>query len=111
VKAGDIIMAGANFGCGSSREHPSVGLAFAGIKAVICKSVNRIFYRSSVNQGLPIILVPEAVDAYKQGDIVDINFEKGIIDVGGKEFSFSPLPAKLMEIFKAKGLVNYVKNK
>ena len=111
VKAGDIIVAGANFGCGSSREHPSVGLAFAGIKAVICKSVNRIFYRSSVNQGLPIILVPEAVDAYKQGDSVEIDFEKGLVITGGKEFSFSPLPAKLMEIFKAKGLVNYVKNK
>jgi 3-isopropylmalate dehydratase small subunit len=111
VKAGDIIMAGANFGCGSSREHPAVGLAYAGIKAVICKSVNRIFYRSSVNQGLPIILVPEAVNAYKQGDTVSINFGKGVINIEGKEFSFSPLPAKLMEIFDAKGLVNYVKNK
>ncbi len=111
VKAGDIIMAGANFGCGSSREHPAVGLAWAGIKAVICKSVNRIFYRSSVNQGLPILLVPEAVNAYKQGDMVTIDFEKGIVAVEGKEFSFSPLPSKLMEIFKAKGLVNYVKNK
>ena len=111
VKAGDVIMTGVNFGCGSSREHPSVGLAFAGIKAVICKSVNRIFYRSSVNQGLPILLVPEAVDAYQQGDSVDIDFAKGTIRVGGKEFSFSPLPAKLMEIFEAKGLVNYVKNK
>lgn len=58
VKAGDVLIAGANFGCGSSREHPSVGLAFAGVKAVICKSVNRIFYRSSVNQGLPILVVP-----------------------------------------------------
>jgi 3-isopropylmalate/(R)-2-methylmalate dehydratase large subunit len=111
VKAGDVIMAGANFGCGSSREHPSVGLAFAGIKAVICKSVNRIFYRSSVNQGLPIILVPEAVSAYKQGDNVNIDFEQGKVFVNDKEFSFAPLPAKLMEIFKAKGLVNYVKNK
>jgi homoaconitate hydratase family protein/3-isopropylmalate dehydratase small subunit len=111
VKAGDIIMAGANFGCGSSREHPSVGLAWAGIKAVICKSVNRIFYRSSVNQGLPIILVPEAIETYKQGDTVIIDFEKGIVFIEGKEFSFSPLPAKLMEIFNAKGLVNYVKNK
>ena len=111
IKAGDIIMAGANFGCGSSREHPSVGLAFAGIKAIICKSVNRIFYRSSVNQGLPIILVPEAVDSYKQGDHVEIDFEKGVVVVTGKEFRFSPLPAKLMEIFNAKGLVNYVKNK
>jgi 3-isopropylmalate dehydratase small subunit len=59
VKPDDIIVAGANFGCGSSREHPSVGLSYAGIKAVICKSVNRIFYRSSVNQGLPIILQPK----------------------------------------------------
>jgi 3-isopropylmalate/(R)-2-methylmalate dehydratase large subunit len=104
-------MAGANFGCGSSREHPSVGLAFAGIQAGVCKSVNRIFYRSSVNQGLPILLVPDAVDAYKQGDPVKIDFAKGKITVGQKEFTFAPLPSKLMEIFEAKGLVNYVKNK
>jgi len=111
VQAGDIIMAGANFGCGSSREHPAVGLAFAGIKAVVCKSVNRIFYRSAVNQGLPIILVPEAVDAYKQGDVVDIDFENGQVKLGDKTYAFAPLPSKLMEIFEAKGLVNYVKNK
>ncbi len=109
VKDDDIIVAGANFGCGSSREHPSVGLAFAGIKAVICKSVNRIFYRSSVNQGLPIILLPEAVDAYKQGDRVDIDFEQGKVNIAGNVYSFSPLPEKLVGIFKAKGLVNYVK--
>ncbi|HNW76957.1 MAG TPA: homoaconitate hydratase family protein [Bacteroidales bacterium] len=111
VKAGDIIMAGANFGCGSSREHPSVGLAYAGVKAVICKSVNRIFYRSAVNQGLPIILVPEAVNAYKQGDITEVDFARGEIHVGDKCFTFTPLPTKLMEIFEAKGLVNYVKTK
>jgi 3-isopropylmalate/(R)-2-methylmalate dehydratase large subunit len=109
VKEGDIIVAGANFGCGSSREHPSVGLAFAGIKAVICKSVNRIFYRSSVNQGLPIILLPEAVDAYRQGDVLDIDFESGKVTIAGKVYSFSPLPDKLVGIFKAKGLVNFVK--
>lgn len=111
VKADDVIIAGANFGCGSSREHPSVGLAYAGIKAVICKSVNRIFYRSSVNQGLPILVVPEAVDNYKQGDKVEIDFAKGIIKISDKEFHFSPLPEKLMAIFNAKGLVNYVKSK
>ena len=109
VKADDIIVAGANFGCGSSREHPSVGLAFAGIKAVICKSVNRIFYRSSVNQGLPIILLPEAVDAYQQGNQVEIDFEAGKVIISGKVYAFSPLPEKLVGIFKAKGLVNYVK--
>ncbi|MCX6251111.1 MAG: aconitase/3-isopropylmalate dehydratase large subunit family protein [Bacteroidetes bacterium] len=111
VKAGDILMAGANFGCGSSREHPAVGLAFAGVKAVICKSVNRIFYRSAVNQGLPIILVPEAVEAYAQGNNVEIDFGKGTVNVGEKSFQFAPLPSKLMDIFQAKGLVNYVKNK
>ncbi len=111
VKAGDIIMAGANFGCGSSREHPSVGLAFAGIKAVICKSVNRIFYRSAVNQGLPIILVPEAVDHFRQGDPVEIDFAQGLVIVNETRYPFAPLPDKLMEIFRAKGLVNYVKSK
>ncbi len=111
IKPGDIIMAGANFGCGSSREHPAVGLSHAGVKAVICKSVNRIFFRSSVNQGLPIILLPEAVDAFSQGDLVKIDFSQGIVSVAGKEFRFSPLPSKLMEIFQAKGLINYVKNR
>lgn len=109
AKAGDIIVAGANFGCGSSREHPAVGLAHIGIKAVIVKSVNRIFYRSAVNQGLPIIVLPEAVDAFGKGDTVDISFEKGELKVGGKVFPFSPLPDKLMKIFEEKGLVNYLK--
>ena len=110
VEKDDIIIAGANFGCGSSREHPSVGLAYAGLKAVICKSVNRIFYRSSVNQGLPIILLPEAVDSYKQGDKVAIDFERGLVKINDKEFSFAPLPDKLIGIFNAQGLVNYIKN-
>lgn len=109
VKEGDIVIAGANFGCGSSREHPSVGLAYAGVKAVICKSVNRIFYRSSVNQGLPIILLPAAVEAYKPGDTVDVDFENGKVTIAGKVFAFAPLPDKLVGIFKAKGLVNFVK--
>ncbi|MCF8296815.1 MAG: 3-isopropylmalate dehydratase large subunit [Saprospiraceae bacterium] len=110
VKADDIIIAGANFGCGSSREHPAVGLAHAGVKAVIVKSVNRIFYRSSVNQGLPIIVLPEAVDAFEQGNNVEIDFNSGIIKIGEKKFNFAPLPEKLMKIFSKKGLVNYIKN-
>lgn len=109
VGAGQLIMAGANFGCGSSREHPAVGLAFADVKAVICKSVNRIFYRSSINQGLPIIVLPEAVDAYKAGDAVELDFAAGKLTVGDKVFTFNPLPEKLMNIFANKGLVNYYK--
>lgn len=109
VGANQVVIAGANFGCGSSREHPAVGLSFAGVKAVICKSVNRIFYRSSVNQGLPIIILPEVVDAFKQGDDVEVNLEKGFVAINGKEFTFEPLPDKLMRIFEAKGLVNFIK--
>lgn len=109
AKAGDIIIAGANFGCGSSREHPAVGLAQIGIKAVIVKSVNRIFYRSAVNQGLPIIVLPEAVESFNAEDKVVINFEKGELNIGEKVLRFSPLPDKLMSIFNEKGLVNYLK--
>jgi 3-isopropylmalate dehydratase small subunit len=108
VKAGDIIIAGDNFGCGSSREHPAVGLAHADIKAVIVKSVNRIFYRSSINQGLALIVLPEVVNAYKAGDKVEIRFEEGIIIINDTEFKFEPLPGKLMEIIEKKGLVNWI---
>jgi len=87
VQKGDVIIAGDNFGCGSSREHPSVGLANAGIRAIIVKSVNRIFYRSAINQGLILIVHPEAVNAYREGD------------------------DKLMDIISKKGLVNWVKAK
>jgi len=107
---GDIIIAGDNFGCGSSREHPSVGLAHIGISAVIVKSVNRIFYRSSINQGLALIVHKEAVEAYEPGQEVTVSFEKGEINIGGNIFTFEPLPAKLKEIIDKKGLVNYMKS-
>ncbi len=111
VSKGDIIVAGDNFGCGSSREHPAVGLSYAGVKAVVVKSVNRIFFRSSVNQGLPIIVLPKAVEAYEQGMDVDISLQKGKVKVGEQAFGFEPLPDKLMEIFSENGLVNYVRKK
>lgn len=110
VSKGDIIIAGENFGCGSSREHPSVGLAYAGIKAIIVKSVNRIFYRSSINQGLALIVHKEAVEAYKHGDNVDIDLDRGEILVGSASFTFEPLPEKLKQILDKKGLVNYMKS-
>jgi len=111
VHKGDIILSGENFGCGSSREHPSVGLSYAGIKAVIVKSVNRIFYRSAINQGLILIVHRKAVEAYKPGYMVDIEFDKGEIQVGSNKFSFEPLPGNLKEIIDKKGLVNYMKTK
>ncbi|MBN1253415.1 MAG: 3-isopropylmalate dehydratase large subunit [Bacteroidales bacterium] len=109
VESGDIIIAGDNFGCGSSREHPSVGLAHAEVKAVIVKSVNRIFYRSSVNQGLLLLVLPEVVNSYKPGDIVDINFKEGIVILNNKEYKFPALPEKLMQIIEKRGLVNWMK--
>ena len=110
LEAGDIILGGDNFGCGSSREHPAVGLAHQGVKAVIVKSVNRIFYRSAVNQGLPLIVLPLAVDAYQRGDKVDIDFAAGTVGVGEQIFAFEPLPDKLLEILEMKGLVNWIRN-
>ena len=109
VRKGDIMVAGENFGCGSSREHPSVGLAYAGIKAIIVKSVNRIFYRSSINQGLILIVHKQAVEAYKPGDLVDVDFDRGEILIGSVRYSFEPLPDKLKQIIDQKGLVNYMK--
>ena len=108
AQKGDIIIAGENFGCGSSREHPAVGLAHIGIKAVIVKSVNRIFFRSSINQGLPVIVHPEAVNAYQPGDKIDVDFKNGKIFVGNNTFNFKPLPDKLMEIIEKKGLINWI---
>jgi len=106
---GDIIVGGENFGCGSSREHPSVGFAFIGIKAIIVKSVNRIFYRSSINQGLVLIVHKDAVEEYRAGDQVSVSFEEGEILIGSRSFSFEPLPDKLKQIIDKKGLINYMK--
>jgi 3-isopropylmalate/(R)-2-methylmalate dehydratase large subunit len=108
LKEGDIILAGENFGCGSSREHPAVGLAYVGVQAVIVKSVNRIFFRAAINQGLPLIVLPEAVDAYSPGDAVSLDMANGNITVGEKLFNFEALPEKLLKILEVKGLVNYL---
>jgi 3-isopropylmalate dehydratase small subunit len=108
VNKGDIILAGENFGCGSSREHPAVGFAYAGIKAILVKSVSRIFFRSAINQGLPILVLPEAVNAYNPGSRINIDLAGGVVVTGGKEFRFNPLPGKLLQILEQGGLVNAV---
>ncbi len=108
VKKGDVIICGENFGCGSSREHPSVGFAYAGIKAVLVKSVSRIFFRSAINQGLPVLVLPQAVKAYKPGDKVSMDLAAGIVTIGDLEFQFNPLPGKLLQILEMGGLVNAV---
>ena len=109
VRAGDIIMAGDNFGCGSSREQPTVGLKAVGIKAVIARSFARIFYRSAINQGLVLVECPVAVDAFSEGDAVDVDPEQGVVKVGEREFAFPRLPPEIIAIRDAGGLLAYVR--
>lgn len=109
VGKGDIILAGENFGCGSSREHPAVGLAYVGVRAVIVKSVNRIFFRSSVNQGLILIVQPLFVDSYRSGDKVSLSLNTGTIKLNERVFHYPSLPGKLLDIINKKGLVNWIK--
>ncbi len=111
VKEGDIIFAGKNFGCGSSREHPVVGLKSVGVSAVVAESFARIFYRASINQGLLLIECPEAVKSYSEGDKVSLDIENGIINVGDNSFSFPRLPKKILAIRDAGGLLSYTRKK
>jgi len=111
VKEGDIILAGKNFGCGSSREQPVVGLKKVGIKAVIAESFARIFYRSAINQGLILIECPDAVKAYSEGDEIDLDMENGKISVNGKTFTFPKLPKEIIAIRDAGGLLEYTRSK
>ena len=111
VAAGDLLMAGTNFGCGSSREQPVLGLKAVGITAVVAKSFARIFYRAAINQGLVLVEAPDAVDAYSDGDEVALDVEGGKISIGGTEFSFPPLPPEILAIRDAGGLLNYARAK
>lgn len=111
VQAGDIIFVGTNFGCGSSREQPVLGLRAVGIKAVVAKSFARIFYRAANNQGLLLIECPEAVDAYREGDAVELDLVKGEIFIANKKFSFPTLPPEILAISEAGGLLEYTRKK
>lgn len=111
VRTGDFIFAGKNFGCGSSREQPVVGLKAVGIKAVVAKSFARIFYRSAINQGLILIECKEAIEYYEDDYKVDIDIYKGKLYVNNKEFTFPKLPKKILEIREAGGLLKYTRKK
>ena len=113
VKAGDILVAGKNFGCGSSREHAPLAIKGANIGAIIAESFARIFYRNAINLGLSIIESPEAAKEIQEGDEIEIDLEKGIIKniTKGKEYKFRPLPPDLKRISEAGGLMEYAKDK
>lgn len=109
VEAGDLVFAGKNFGCGSSREQPVLGLKAVGIQAIVAKSFARIFYRAAINQGLLLVECPEAVDMFKEGDDVKLDAEAGQIQVGGKVLTFPKLPPGILAIRDAGGLLPYTR--
>lgn len=111
VRPGDVILAGKNFGCGSSREQPALGLKAAGIAAVVAKSFARIFFRAAINQGLLLVECPEAVEAYRDGDEVALDLAKGEISVGPKRYAFPALPPEMLAIRDAGGLLPYARKK
>ena len=113
VESGDIIVAGKNFGCGSSREHAPLCLKTAGVSCVIAETFARIFYRNAINIGLPIIECPEAAEGIDAGDQVEIDFDSGRIynRTKGTEFQGQAFPPFMQELISAGGLVNYINSK
>ena len=112
VKTGDIIVGGRNFGCGSSREHAPIAIKGAGVSAVVAESFARIFYRNSINIGLPLIEIKGISKHVSQGDEIEINMDKGILRdlTTGEEFEIKELPEFMVEILEEGGLIPYLKN-
>ncbi len=113
VQPGDIIVAGKNFGCGSSREHAPLCLKTAGVSCIIAEYFARIFYRNAINIGLPIIECKEASEEIEDGDDVEIDFDSGKIydRTKGTEYQGQPFPPFMQELINAGGLVNYINAK
>lgn len=111
VQPGDIIIAGPNFGCGSSREHAPLAIKSCGVKCVIAPSFARIFYRNSINIGFPIVECPEAAEEIQAGDQVDVDFATGIITnmTTGKTYQAAPFPTFIDGIIQSGGLLNSLK--
>ena len=111
AQKGDFIVGGTNFGCGSSREHAPIAMKGLGIGAVIAESFARIFYRNATNIGIPLIEAPGIADKVKDGDIIDIDMEKGVIKTSsGEEVKFKKLPPFMLNILNSGGLIPWLKN-
>ena len=111
MSVGDIIVAGENFGCGSSREHAPIALKAAGISAIIAPTFARIFYRNAFNMGLPIFELPESAEI-KEGDVVSVDMNAGTITnkTNGKVYNFTPIPEFMQKLLNAGGLMNFAKD-
>ena len=113
VQSGDIIVAGENFGCGSSREHAPLAIKGAGVSCVVANSFARIFYRNAINVGLPILECPEAVAGTEKGDRLTVDLKTGTItnERTGRTFQTPPFPDFIMKIIQAGGLVPYTRER
>ena len=113
VQPGNIMVAGKNFGCGSSREHAPLVIKVSGISCVIAETFARIFYRNAINIGLPIIECPEAAKDIRDGDEVEVDFDSGIIynRTSGKQYQGQAFPECMQKLIKAEGLINYINQK
>jgi 3-isopropylmalate dehydratase small subunit len=110
VSPGDFIVAGKNFGCGSSREHAPIAIKASGASAVIARSFARIFYRNAFNMGLPIFEAPDAVDGIEAGDRLSVDMENGVLrnETRNREYRFAPIPPFMRELLASGGLLNYI---
>ncbi|MCS7206802.1 MAG: 3-isopropylmalate dehydratase small subunit [Dehalococcoidia bacterium] len=113
VRPGDIIVADRNFGCGSSREHAPIAIKASGISCIIAKTFARIFFRNSINLGLPVLECPEAVDGTQAGDELEVDLSTGTIRnlTRGTTFRAKPFPPFMLEVLAAGGLIEYTKRK
>lgn len=113
VRPGDILVAGRNFGCGSSREHAPIAIKACGVSCVVAASFARIFYRNALNIGLPIMECPEAAAAIRAGDVASVDFAAGTIadETTGASFAAEPFPPFMQELIAAGGLAAYLKGK
>lgn len=113
ISQGDVMVAGANFGCGSSREHAPISIRAAGISCVIAKDFARIFYRNAINTGLPIIECPAAVEDAAPGDVFRVDYTTGLVrnETQGKEYTIPPFPEFIQKIMDMGGLIPYIDSK
>ncbi len=113
IKKGDIIVAEKNFGCGSSREHAPIAIKASGVSCVIAETFARIFYRNAINIGLPILECKEAARDIKEGDEVEVDFDKGIIynKTRGTSYKSQAFPEFMKKIMASEGLINYINSK
>lgn len=113
VQPGDIVVAGANFGCGSSREHAPVALRGAGVSCIVGRSFARIFFRNAINTGLPIVECPAAADALETGDEAEVDLAAGVVRrvADGRTFQAEPFPPEIRRIIEAGGLMQLVRQR